>query len=148
MSDPQVGPRYQPSQRSDGWHEGSGGGGGQRRQHWPGTPEGSGENSLKLPQHKGHHRSTNGVWALDSPLLMTSIWTLLLSCRWTNTRLIWPPWCSPTPPPSACLRSTSEKFATWFTRTAARSIWTAPTWTPRWERQMGNVGDAIDTCQL
>lgn len=43
LSDPQVGPRHQPSERSDGWHEGSGGGGGQGRQHRPGTPQGPGE---------------------------------------------------------------------------------------------------------
>lgn len=43
VSDPQVGPRHQPGKRSDGWHEGSGGGGGQGRQHRPGTPQGPGE---------------------------------------------------------------------------------------------------------
>lgn len=45
LSHPQICSRYQPSKRSDGWHEGSGGGGGQRWQHWPGTPQGPGENS-------------------------------------------------------------------------------------------------------
>lgn len=45
VSHPQICSRYQPSKRSDGWHEGSGGGGGQRWQHWPGTPQSSGENS-------------------------------------------------------------------------------------------------------
>lgn len=33
LSHPQVGARHQPGQRPDGWHEGTGSGGGQRRQH-------------------------------------------------------------------------------------------------------------------
>lgn len=45
LSNPQVGSWHQSSERSDGGHEGSGGGGGQRWQHRPGTPEGSGESS-------------------------------------------------------------------------------------------------------
>lgn len=44
VSDPQVCPWHQPSKCPDGWHEGSGSGGGQGGQHRPGTPQGSGEN--------------------------------------------------------------------------------------------------------
>ncbi|MEQ2193987.1 hypothetical protein XENOCAPTIV_020173, partial [Xenoophorus captivus] len=41
LSHPKVRSWHQPSERSDGGHEGSGGGGRQRRQHRPGTPQDS-----------------------------------------------------------------------------------------------------------
>ena len=45
LSNPQICPRHQPSKRSDGRHEGSGGGGGQRWQHRHSAPQGPGEKS-------------------------------------------------------------------------------------------------------
>lgn len=100
----------------------------------------SGFHATATCDHKGRHRSTKpdrfwlpSISALDLPFLRSRMQMLLLSSRWTNTRLTWQPWCSPTLPPSVCLRSMSEKCVTWFTRMAAKCIWTAPTWTPRWE---------------
>lgn len=40
----QVCPWHQPGKCPDGWHEGSGSGGGQGGQHRPGAPQGAGEN--------------------------------------------------------------------------------------------------------
>lgn len=106
----------------------------------------SGFRTAATCDHKDHHSSTEpdrrwlpNVSVLDLLLLRSSIETLLLSSRWTNTRLIWQPWCSPTLPPSACLRSMSEKCVTWFTPMAAKCIWTGPTWTHRWEHRFSEL---------
>ncbi len=149
LSDPQVSSRHQPGECSDGWHESSGGRGGQRWQHWPGAPQGSGE-SWTVFDWRLKVRMSNPLLLRFGPLLSLNYTSVCYTCRgqkcfssvnpafssrWTNTRRVWQPWWSLILPPLVCLKSRSEKCVILFTRTVARCTLMVPTWTPRWGKE-------------